>query len=101
MCRSLSSSVSRERDYPDNFKSFSHETSVEIQHVEPSDEVRGINFPLPARGRPQTRGVLKNYCPMDSIVEENRTAEKQPRPLSHYNAPVVIKDLLAGKVSLP
>lgn len=40
---------------------------------------------------------------MAPIIEEEKTAEKQSRPHSHYNVQgqVVIRDLLAGKVRLP
>ena len=40
---------------------------------------------------------------MAPIIEEEKTAEKQSRPQSHYNVQgqVVIRDLLAGRVRLP
>ena len=70
------SSISKEQEGLENVKNKSRENSVDDRKIEVSDESGKLNYPLPTRDRPQTRGVLKNCKPMDSIVEENRTAEK-------------------------
>ena len=101
--KSISPSISRERD---NFESFKNPTSLDIHRemseLEPlqTSESRILNNPMIIRERPKTRATINQYY-LESIIEENKTAEKQARPLSHYNAPVVIRDLLAGKVTLP
>ena len=70
------SSISKEREGLENVENKSRDNSVEARKIEVTEESEKLNYPLPTRDRPQTRGVLKNSKPMDSIVEENRTAEK-------------------------
>ena len=52
--RSLSSSVSRsrERESFENVKVQNRETSIDIEKVESSEEIRSLNWPLPIKDRP-------------------------------------------------